>query len=192
MIQVEKHRGIVLVTFIRPDVRNPLSREVLHRLLALLDRAETERVRGMILTGTGNVFASGADLAELSRFTPRDAETYARLGARLLSRIHLAPFPVVACVNGPAVGGALELVLAAHLRLAVPESFVAHPALRLGLIPAWLGATLWMDNVRARQYRLLLFTGRRLPAEKALRLGIFHELHPRERLIPRALEILGA
>lgn len=190
MIQVEQHNGVLLATFNRPEVRNPLNREVLHRLLDLMDRAEAEGVRGLILTGTGDVFASGADLAEMSRFTPSDAEAYARLGARVLTRIALASFPVVACVNGPAVGGALELALAAPIRLATPTSFIAHPALRLGLLPAWMGATLWLANTLGRRYRLMLFTGRRIPAEEAHRLGIFHELLPAERLIPRAREIL--
>ncbi len=191
MMRITDHDRIRVVTFTRPEARNPLSRAVLARLLDLLHMMEgAARWRGLVITGSGRVFASGADLQELTGFTPVDAEAYARLGARVLSCIARAPFPVVACVNGPAVGGALELAMAAHIRLATPDSFIQHPALRLGLLPAWMGARLWMHNVLGRHYRHLLFTGARIPAETALHLGVFHELHSADRLLPRALEIL--
>ncbi len=192
MIRMAEHGPVRVVTFARPEARNPLSRAVLAQLLEILREMEVSaRWRGLVITGSGGVFASGADLAELAGFTPEDAAAYARLGARVLSALIHTPFPVVACVNGPAVGGALELALAAHIRLATPESFIQHPALRLGLLPAWMGARLWMQNVMGRRYRHLLFTGARITAEEALQLGVFHELHPEPRLLPRALEILN-
>jgi len=192
MIRVMEHGPVRVVTFARPEARNPLNRAVLVHLLEILREMEVSpRWRGLVITGSGGVFASGADLGELAGFTPEDATFYARLGARVLSALSQAPFPVVACVNGPAVGGALELALAAHIRLATPESFIQHPALRLGLLPAWMGARLWMHNVLGRRYRYLLFAGVRISAREALQLGVFHELHPEPRLFPRALEILA-
>lgn len=189
-LDIKQQDRIWIVQFNRPEARNPLDLTTLQALEGVLIDATREKVQGMILTGKGKVFASGAHLRELLGFSPHHAIRYARQGARLLQQMVLSPFPILACINGPAIGGALEIALASTLRLATPESFIAHPALRLGLIPAWMGAQLWRTNVGMRYYRYLLLTGHPLSAEEAHRLGIFHEIHPRKTLLSRALEIL--
>jgi len=187
--QVTLHpEGIWVLRLARPERRNPLSTATLKELHTLLDRVEaTPGSRGVVITGCEGVFASGADLQELAAYHPREAEAYARLGGEVLKRLQTFSLPVAAAVNGWALGGALELVLATHIRMAVPQARFGYPALKLGLFPAYQGVHPYMREVLERHLRYLLWTGKTIGAGEALRLGIIQEVVSPARLLARAL-----
>jgi enoyl-CoA hydratase len=187
-IQVEETTGVWILRFAQPEHRNPLSTQTLRALKKHLQEVcRNPGAIGVVLTGSGKVFASGADVRELAAFRPEEAAAYARLGGELLGQIQTFPLPVVAAVNGWALGGALELVLATHLRLAVPDARFGYPALRLGLFPAYQGTVLWMREVLERRLRYVLWTGRTMDAGEAMRLGIIQEITSPARLLAQAV-----
>ncbi len=188
-IHVEESQGVWILRFAQHAKRNSLSSQTLRALKRhLQDVLAKPESRGVVLTGSGRVFASGADLRELEAFRPEEAAAYVRLGGEVLGWIQTFPLPVVAAVNGWALGGALELVLATHLRLAVPDARFGYPALRLGLFPAYQGTVPWMREVLERRLRYLLWTGKTIDAGEAMHLGIIQEIASPADLLARAVE----
>ena len=123
-------------------------------------------------SGRPNIFAAGADMAEMQRFTPRDAEEFARLGQELFDRIERLPCLTVAMIDGDCFGGALDLVLAFDLRFATPRSRFAHPGARLGIVTGFGGTSRWRKAIEPAAARQLFLANRVFSAEEALAMGL--------------------
>lgn len=186
-LRIEEHRDRVVVTLDRPEKRNAIDQatiDALHDLCALLERTP----RTLIITGTDGVFAAGADIAQLRDRTADDARR--AINATAFIRIHDLPMPVIAALDGYALGGGAELAYAADIRIATPSLRIGNPETGLGIIAA-AGATWRLPEIvgDARASELLL-TGRALDAEEALRWGLVSALHPADELLAAAHRIV--
>lgn len=123
-------------------------------------------------SGRPHIFAAGADMAEMQRFSAFDAEEFARLGQELFEAIENLPFLTVALIDGDCFGGALDLVLSFDLRFATPRSRFAHPGARLGIVTGFGGTSRWRKVMTRNAANQLFLANRVLSAEEALRLGI--------------------
>lgn len=135
----------------------------------MLDRSD---VKAVIFTGTGNVFAAGADLRELINLDPTSALEFAKTGQRVFQRIADARQTTIAAINGYCMGGGLDLALACDIRIASPQAVFSHPGARRGIITGW-GGTQRLPRIIVRTRALELFaTARRLSSEEALFMGL--------------------
>lgn len=174
LVQVELNEGIAVLTLNRPASLNALNRALLGELDAAIARLEQEEgIRAAVLIGSGpKAFAAGADITELAELNPREAAAVAQEGQRILRRLEQLPKPVIAAVNGFALGGGCELAMACHMRLAAPHARFGQPEVNLGLIPGYGGTQRLARLVgRGRAIELCL-TGTMVGAEEALRLGL--------------------
>lgn len=174
-IEIDENNGIVLIRFIRPEMRNPLSAEVLNAIERAINNLapQTEKV---IFTGTGDCFASGANLREILAVSPSEAAAFAFRGQTLMRKIATAP--AVAAVNGICYGGALDLALACRHRIASPEAVFCHPGSRLGIMTGW-GGTQRLPRLIGEAAALEMFlTAEPIDADKALKIGLVDEISP--------------
>lgn len=168
----------------RPQVLNALNREVLAELEEALDRMlADEAVRVIVLCGGGEkAFVAGADIAEMAAFTPLEARHFSRAGQAVLSRIEQSPRPVLAMIQGYALGGGLELALACHLRVASTKARLGLPEVGLGLLPGFGGTQRLARLCGAGVAREWILTGDQFSAEEAHRAGIVNRLAEPEKL----------
>lgn len=172
-IVTEIHNGIAVLRFNKPAKRNPLSISTLQDLeTRFSELIVLPEVRVIVFTGTADVFASGADLLELSQLDHNSAFGFSHLGQRVFKKISDAKQLTIAAINGYCMGGALDLALACDLRVASGTAVFAHPGVRLGIITGW-GGTQKLPQVISRAAALeFLLTGRRVTADEALKLGL--------------------
>ena len=182
-VHVEKHHDRVVATLTRPEVRNAIDQAMVDDLHALCERLETSP-RILILTGAGGVFASGADIAQLRDRTATDARK--SINATVFDRIRRLPMPVIAAVDGYALGGGAELAYAADIRIGTDRVRFGNPETGLGIIAA-AGATWRLPEIvgHARASELLL-TGRVIDAEEAREWGLISSVHSPDDLLAAA------
>jgi enoyl-CoA hydratase len=182
-VLVERLPDRVVATLNRPDKRNAIDQATIDALHVLCAELEAEP-RTLILTGSAGVFASGADIAQLRERRAADARK--GINATAFIRINELPMPVIAAIDGYALGGGAELAFAADLRIGTPTLKIGNPETALGIIAA-AGATWRLREIvgEARAGELLL-TGRILDAEEALEWGIVSSLHPPDELLAAA------
>ncbi|WP_350352885.1 enoyl-CoA hydratase/isomerase family protein [Microbacterium sp. A8/3-1] len=182
-LQVEERTDRVIAVLDRPEKRNAIDQETidaLHDLCASLE----EHPRTLILTGADGVFAAGADIAQLRERTADDARR--GINATAFIRVRELPMPVIAAIDGYALGGGAELAYAADIRIGTPALRIGNPETGLGIMAA-AGATWRLPEIvgEARASELLL-TGRTLDADEALAWGLVSSLHPAEDLLGAA------
>jgi len=165
--------SIAIVRFNRPAKRNPLSISTLQELKNILSTLlPREDIEGMVITGTGDVFASGADIGELTQLNPASALEFSRLGQGLFQALADAKQITIAAINGYCMGGALDLALACDIRVASSAAVFSHPGARLGIITGW-GGTQRLPRLIGRARALELFaTAGRYSSEAALKMGL--------------------
>lgn len=180
---IERGDDRVVATLNRPDKRNAIDQDTIDALHALCAELESEP-RTLILTGSDGVFASGADIAQLRERRADDARR--AINATAFIRIHELPMPVIAAIEGYALGGGAELAYAADIRIAAPSLKIGNPETGLGIIAA-AGATWRLPEIvgGARAAELLL-TGRILGADEALAWGLVSAIHPADELLAAA------
>jgi enoyl-CoA hydratase len=192
-IEVARADGVATVTSSRPEALNAFTNEQLETLLAAFRSLREERaVRCVVLTGAGEkAFAAGADIKYMVDLAPPAALAFGRLGHAVTAAAEGLPQPVIAAVNGYAFGGGCELALACDIRLASTSAIFAQPEVGLGVPPGWGGTQRLARLVGPGLAAELIFTGRRVGAEEALRIGLVNAVHPPDRLLPEALALAG-
>jgi enoyl-CoA hydratase len=171
---VDDHDAVRRITVNRPDKLNALDRRTIDELHVAFEQAgEAAGTRAVLLTGAGaKAFVAGADIAEMSGMSPLQARDFSRRGQALMTRIERLGKPVVAAINGFALGGGLELALACHIRIAADTAKVGQPEVNLGLIPGF-GGTQRLVRLSGRGAALdLCLTGQNIDATRALQLGV--------------------
>jgi len=178
-LRVDRRDDRVIATLDRPAVRNAIDRDLVDRLHALCGELEADP-RVLVIAGAGGVFASGADIAQLRERGAADA--LEGINTRVFARIRALPMPVIAAIDGYALGGGAELAYAADIRIGSPSLKIGSPETGLGIIAA-AGATWRLPEIvgEARAAELLL-TGRVLDAETALAWGLVSAIHPADEL----------
>jgi enoyl-CoA hydratase len=170
--------GVDLLVLRHPPV-NALSTALLSELDGRLGSLEREgQTRALILTGDGPYFSAGADLKEMAALDPAEAPRLQLRGQQLFGRLAAFPAPVIAAINGLAVGGGLELALACDLRLAGESAKLGAPEVSYGLLPAYGGTQRLPRAVGLAKAKELIFTGAMIPAAEALRIGLVAKVVP--------------
>ena len=165
--------SVAIIRFNRPALRNPLSVSTLYDLERTLSELMVlETIEAIVFTGTGEVFASGANIRELAQLDATSALQFSQLGQRVFDKIANASQLTIAAISGFCMGGALDLALACDIRVASSNAVFAHPGGRLGIITGW-GGTQRLPRIVQRSLALeLLLTGRRITSAEALRVGL--------------------
>jgi enoyl-CoA hydratase len=177
-----------LITLNRPAVLNALNAQLFNDLEAAIRALIADSaIRVILITGAGpKAFAAGADIAELAVTDKKSAEALALRGQSVFTLIATCGKPVIACINGFALGGGCELALACTLRLASESARLGQPEVKLGLIPGYGGTQRLPRLIGPSAALKLILTGEIIPAAEALRIGLVDEVHPPEGLLPRA------
>ncbi len=192
-LQLEREGPIALLTINRPQVLNALNRQTLVELeRAAGELREDSAVRVVIVTGAGGkAFVAGADISELAALTPAQAQEHALLGQRVFDAIEQMGKPVIAAINGFALGGGCELAMACTLRVAADSARLGQPEVNLGIPPGFAG-TQRLSRLVGRGAALdLLLTGRHVTADEALRIGLVNRVVPAADLMT-AVRALGS
>src|SRR6185295_4305715 len=165
--------SVAIIRFNRPALRNPLSVSTLYDLERTLSELMVlETIEAIVFTGTGEVFAYGANIRELAQLDATSALQFSQLGQRVFDKIANASQLTIAAISGFCMGGALDLALACDIRVASSNAVFAHPGGRLGIITGW-GGTQRLPRIVQRSLALeLLLTGRRITSAEALRVGL--------------------
>jgi enoyl-CoA hydratase len=185
---VDRDGAVSIITINRPKVLNALNGPTLDELSQVIDEAgRDESVRALILTGAGDrAFVAGADINELAVQTPIGGREHARRGQALFDRLERLGKPVVAAVNGFALGGGCELAMACTLRIAADTAKLGQPEINLGLLPGYAGSQRLPRLVgRGRALELLLL-GHQISAEEAWRIGLVNRVVPAAELMTEA------
>lgn len=185
--------GVATITFNRPEALNALNSATLSELAAALGIvAGDEEIRVLVLTGAGGkAFIAGADIAEIRTLTPFSAKKFADLGQRVIDRLQHLPIPVIAAVNGYALGGGCEVALACDFIFAAETATFGLPEIGLGIIPGFGGTQRLPRLIGANLARELIFSGRLVAAPEAREMGLVNKCVPPHRLLPEVFAVAG-
>lgn len=184
----EAREGVYLLTINKPASLNAFDTAVLGELAAVVEDLRTnESVKVLVLTGEGRAFVAGADISEMVSKNPIDGLEFGRLGASVFRAIEQLPFPVIAAVNGFALGGGCELAMACDIRLASAKAKFGQPETGLGIIPGFSGTQRLPRLVGPAKAKELIYTGEIIKADEALRIGLVNGVTEPEALIDEAL-----
>src|SRR5262245_20740281 len=190
-VKTENRDGILVVTIDRPKVLNALNAQTMDEIDNVFKAARTDNaVKSVIVTGSGEkAFVAGADITELAQKTPVTGKETSERGQEILSSIERFPKPVIAAINGFALGGGCELALACHIRIAADTAQMGLPEVTLGVIPGY-GGTQRMARLLGKGKALeLICTGDRVTAAEAERIGLVNKVVPPEQLMSTAEEM---
>jgi len=183
-IKVEREESIVWITLNRPHRLNALNEILMEELNEALDTVENDpSVRCVIITGEGDrAFSAGADITGFPRATPVSAAEFSRKGQMVFSKIEEMSKPVIAAINGYALGGGLELALACDFRIASEHAEFGSPEINLGIIPGWGGTQRLVRTVGLANAKKIVMLGDRIKADEALKMGLVDKVVPFEKL----------
>lgn len=187
-------QGILLITVSRPEALNALNQDTLSELTEEIQESyQSAEIKGIIITGSGEkAFIAGADIKELSVLNREQAFAMAQKGQQLFQSIENCPKPVIAAVNGFALGGGCELAMACHIRLATENAKFGQPEVSLGIIPGYGGTQRLAQLVGRGKAMELILTGDLIPAQEAKALGLVnHVVSGREELMALAQKIMA-
>lgn len=188
---IADHGAIRVITVDRPDKLNALNAATLDALHAAFDAAAADdAIRVVVLTGAGpKAFVAGADIAEMSALAPVQGRDFSLRGQRMMRRVERMPKPVIAMINGFALGGGLELAMCCHLRIAADSAKLGQPEINLGLIPGF-GGTQRLLRLAGRAAVLeLCLTGAPIDAARAQQLGIVNRVVPAAELEAETMKL---
>jgi len=184
--------GIAFVIINRPDKLNALNDQVMLELGSAVDRLTTEaEIKGAILTGAGpKSFVAGADIGDLSRQGPFDGKARAQRGQAVLRRLETCGKPVIAAINGFALGGGCELAMACHIRIAGENAKFGQPEVKLGIAPGY-GGTQRLPRIVGKGVALqLILTGEMIDAQEAYRIGLVNKIVPSGDLLAESEKMM--
>jgi len=183
-LKVERDEEIVQITIDRPDKLNAMNLDVMDEFITILDNLEKDSSKIVIITGSGQkAFSAGADIEYMNTIGPTEAEKYALRGHEVLNKIEKLPKPVIAAINGYALGGGCELALSCDIRFASKNAQLGQPEVTLGICPGWGGTQRLLRLVGPARAKDLIFSGRRIDAEEAFSMGLVNKIFSSESLL---------
>lgn len=199
-IKVEKSEHVAIVTIDRPEALNALNNTVLQELAAVLEGVEKNintkaniaenvaaaepEVRCLIITGAGEkAFIAGADISEMSSFTKAEGEAFGKMGNDLFLQIENFPVPIIAVINGFALGGGCELAMSCDIRICSDNARFGQPEVGLGITPGFGGTQRLARIVGVGKAKEMLYTARIIDAKEACRIGLVEQSYPQEQLM---------
>ena len=192
-IQIMEEEHVATLTINRPKALNALNSEVLAELDAAIDALDLSEVRCLIITGAGEKsFVAGADIGEMSSLSKAEGEAFGRKGNDVFRKIETLPVPVIAAVNGFALGGGNELAMSCDIRICSENAVFGQPETGLGITPGFGGTQRLARLVSPGYAKQLLYTAKNIKADEALRIGLVNAVYPVEELMPAAKKMAGA
>lgn len=189
-IKYEQNGFVGVLTIDREKALNALNSEVLADLDAALDAIDLDSTRCLIITGAGQKsFVAGADIGEMSTLTKAEGEAFGKKGNDVFRKIETLPIPVIAAVNGFALGGGCELSLSCDIRLAAENAVFAQPETGLGITPGFGGTQRLARTINEGKAKEMIYAGTKVKAPEALSLGLVNAVYPAEELMPAAMKL---
>ena len=186
-ITYEQEGFVGVVTINRPKALNALNSQVLDELEATFDAIDLDTTRAVVLTGTGEKsFVAGADIGEMSTLTKAEGEAFGKKGNDVFRAIETFPIPVIAAVNGFALGGGCEISMSCDIRICSENAIFGQPEAGLGITPGFGGTQRLARLVGAGMAKQLIYTARNIKADEAYRIGLVNAVYPLEELLPAA------
>ena len=174
--------GVVKLTISSPATLNALNSTILAELEDFVDSIDLDRTRVLVITGEGKAFVAGADISEMAHLSEEEGLAFGRFGASVFKKIEDLPFPVIAAVNGFALGGGCELAMACDIRIASKKARFGQPEVGLGIIPGFSGTYRLPKLVGQGIAKELIYTGRMIDADEALCVGLVNRVVEPEEL----------
>ena len=192
-VTTEIQDAVAVLTIDRPKALNALNPEVLADLKAAFEAIDQNTVRCVVLTGAGDKsFVAGADIGEMVNYTADDAKRFSHHGNNTMMHITRFPSPVIAAVNGFALGGGCELSMACDIRLASEKARFGQPEVGLGITPGFGGTQRLPRIVGVSKAMELILTAKTIKADEAKAIGLVSEVYPAEELMDKAMELANA
>ncbi len=186
-VDYEVKGQVGVITINRPKALNALNSEVLDELNNVFDGVNQEEVRCLVLTGAGDKsFVAGADIGEMSTLSKAEGEAFGKKGNDLFRKIETFPLPVIAAINGFALGGGNELAMSCDFRICSENAVFGQPEVGLGITPGFGGTQRLARLVSPGYAKFLVYTARNIKADEALRIGLVNQVTTLEELLPTA------
>lgn len=186
-INYEAQGAVAVLTINRPKALNALNSAVLDEISETLDAVDLNTVRALIITGAGEKsFVAGADIGEMSTLTKAEGEAFGKKGNDVFRKIETFPVPVIAAINGFALGGGCEISMACDIRICSENAVFGQPEVGLGITPGFGGTQRLARTVGVGMAKQMIFTGRNIKAAEALRIGLVNAVYPLEELMSAA------
>ena len=191
-VNYEVKGAVGVITINRPEALNALNSAVLDDLNAVLDGVDQEAVRALVITGAGQKsFVAGADIGEMSTLSKAEGEAFGKKGNDIFRKIETFPLPVIAAVNGFALGGGCELSMSCDIRIAADNAVFGQPEVGLGITPGFGGTQRLARLVGPGMAKQMIYTARNIKADEAFRVGLVNAVYTQEELLPAAEKMAG-
>lgn len=190
-VLLEKKGHIAVATINRPKALNALNSQVLEDIDQLVEQVKADdEIRALVITGSGEkAFVAGADIGEMSTLTKAEGEAFGKKGNDVFRKIETLPIPVIAAVNGFALGGGCELSLSCDIRLAAENAVFGQPETGLGITPGFGGTQRLARTINVGKAKEMIYAGTKVKAPEALSLGLVSAVYPAEELMPAAMKL---
>ncbi|MBP5516916.1 MAG: enoyl-CoA hydratase/isomerase family protein [Bacteroidales bacterium] len=189
-LKIATEGNICILTISAPKSLNALNSTILNEIGDFCDNFDCNKYRCLIITGDGEKsFVAGADISEMATLNVPQGQTFGQKGAAVFRKIETLHVPVIAAVNGFALGGGCELAMACDIRICSDNARFGQPEVGLGIIPGFSGTVRLARLVGMGMAKQLIYTGKAIKADEALRIGLVNEVVPQADLMNRALEI---
>lgn len=191
-INYEAEGAVAVLTINRPKALNALNSAVLDEINEAIDAVDLNTIRALIITGAGEKsFVAGADIGEMSTLTKEQGEAFGKKGNDVFRKIETLPIPVIAAVNGFALGGGCELSMVCDIRICSENAVFGQPEVGLGITPGFGGTQRLARTVGVGMAKQLIYTARNIKSAEALRIGLVNAVYPLEELMPAAKKMAG-
>ena len=192
-IMYEAEGAVGIITINRPKALNALNSQVLEELEAAIDGIDMDAVRCVIITGAGEKsFVAGADIGEMSTLSVEEGEAFGKKGNDIFRKIETLPIPVIAAVNGFALGGGCELSMSCDIRIASENAVFGQPEVGLGITPGFGGTQRLARIVGPGMAKQMIYTARNIKAPEALRIGLVNAVYPSAELMEQAKKMAAS
>lgn len=191
-ITYEQDGFVGVITINRPKALNALNSDVLKELDACLDGINLETTRALILTGAGEKsFVAGADIGEMSTLTKAEGEAFGKIGNDVFRKLETFPIPVIAAINGFALGGGCEISMSCDIRICSENAVFGQPEVGLGITPGFGGTQRLARIIGVGKAKEMIYAATNVKAEEAYRIGLVNAVYPLEELMPAARKLAG-
>lgn len=191
-ITYEQEGFVGVITINRPKALNALNSDVLKELDACLDGINLETTRALILTGAGEKsFVAGADIGEMSTLTKAEGEAFGKIGNDVFRKLETFPIPVIAAINGFALGGGCEISMSCDIRICSENAVFGQPEVGLGITPGFGGTQRLARIIGVGKAKEMIYAATNVKAEEAYRIGLVNAVYPLEELMPAAKKLAG-
>lgn len=190
-VKYEQEGFVGIVTIDRPKALNALNEEVLKDLEATFDAIDLDTTRAVVVTGAGKSFVAGADIGAMSTMTAEEGEAFGKFGNDIFRKIETFPLPVIAAINGFALGGGNELAMSCDIRICSDKAVFGQPEVGLGITPGFGGTQRLGRIIGIGMAKELVYAGYNIKADKALEVGLVNAVYSPEELMPAAMKLAG-